>query len=146
MFGIGFPELILIIVIALVVVGPDKLPDLARAFGRGYAEFKRATNELKETFEQDETVQVIKDEFQSAQREVLFSRPFTLPDEVAARSAAKREAGAGNAAAYPDEDDYEPAAHGTVVPASDASDSVKEAASEPSLKTDGGSKPPLPSV
>lgn len=67
MFGIGFPELLLIMAIALIVVGPSKLPDLARALGRGYAEFRRATNELRETFDQDETVQELRQEFHSAQ-------------------------------------------------------------------------------
>lgn len=76
MFGIGFPELLLIMAIALIVVGPSKLPDLARALGRGYAEFKRATNELKETFEQDETVQEIKNEFQSAQHQIRTDLAF----------------------------------------------------------------------
>ena len=70
MFGIGFPELILIMAIALIVVGPSKLPDLARALGRGYSEFRKATNELKETFDQDETVREIKQEFRSAQHEL----------------------------------------------------------------------------
>lgn len=53
MFGIGFPELLLIAVIALVVIGPQRLPDLARALGRGFAEFRRATDELKQTFEEE---------------------------------------------------------------------------------------------
>ncbi|MCM2264932.1 MAG: Sec-independent protein translocase protein TatB [Desulfuromonadales bacterium] len=53
MFGIGFPELLLIAVIALVVIGPKRLPDLARALGRGFAEFRRATDELKQTFEDE---------------------------------------------------------------------------------------------
>lgn len=53
MFGIGFPELLLIAVIALVVIGPKRLPDLARALGRGFAEFRRATEELKQTFEEE---------------------------------------------------------------------------------------------
>jgi Tat protein translocase TatB subunit len=79
MFGIGFPELLLIMAIALIVVGPSKLPDLARALGRGYAEFKRATNELKETFDQDETVREIKDEFHSAQREILSGKSLLRP-------------------------------------------------------------------
>jgi Tat protein translocase TatB subunit len=70
MFGIGFPELLLIMAIALIVVGPSKLPDLARALGRGYAEFRKATNELKETFDQDETVREIKQEFRSAQHDL----------------------------------------------------------------------------
>jgi len=53
MFGIGFPELLLIAVIALVVIGPKRLPDLARALGRGFAEFRRASDELKRTFEEE---------------------------------------------------------------------------------------------
>lgn len=56
MFGIGFPELLLIAVIALVVIGPKRLPDLARALGRGFAEFRRATDELKQTFEEEARV------------------------------------------------------------------------------------------
>jgi Sec-independent protein translocase protein TatA len=40
-------------VIALVVIGPKRLPDLARALGRGFAEFRRATDELKQTFEEE---------------------------------------------------------------------------------------------
>ena len=79
MFGIGFPELLLIMAIALIVVGPSRLPDLARALGRGYAEFKRATNELKETFEQDETVKEIKNEFHSAQQQLRTDLTFTKP-------------------------------------------------------------------
>jgi len=53
MFGFGFPELLLICAIALVVIGPKRLPDLARALGRGFAEFKRATDELKSSFAEE---------------------------------------------------------------------------------------------
>lgn len=77
MFGIGFQELLLILAIALIVVGPSKLPDLARALGRGLAEFKRATTELKETIDQDDTVREIKEEFESAQREIMSARVLT---------------------------------------------------------------------
>lgn len=80
MFDIGFDEFLLILVVALFVYGPNKLPDLAKALGRGYAEFRRATNELKETFEQDETVREIKQEFHKAQHEVLYGKRFSEPE------------------------------------------------------------------
>ena len=55
MFGIGMPELLLILALALIVLGPKKLPELARALGKGMAEFRRATDELKDEFRQLET-------------------------------------------------------------------------------------------
>lgn len=54
MFGIGMPELLLILAVALIVLGPKKLPELARALGKGMAEFRRATDELKDQFQQME--------------------------------------------------------------------------------------------
>ncbi|HEX9144688.1 MAG TPA: Sec-independent protein translocase protein TatB [Candidatus Binatia bacterium] len=54
MFGIGMPELLLILAVALIVLGPKKLPELARALGKGMAEFRRATEELKDQFQQME--------------------------------------------------------------------------------------------
>lgn len=49
MFGIGFPELLIILVVALLVFGPAKLPELARSLGKGMAEFRRASNDLRRT-------------------------------------------------------------------------------------------------
>jgi sec-independent protein translocase protein TatB len=54
MFGIGMPELLLILGLALIVLGPKKLPELAKALGKGIAEFRRATDELKSEFRQME--------------------------------------------------------------------------------------------
>ena len=50
MFGIGMPELLLILGLALIVLGPKKLPELAKALGKGLLEFRRATDELKDEF------------------------------------------------------------------------------------------------
>jgi TatA/E family protein of Tat protein translocase len=54
MFGsIGMPELILIFIVALLVFGPKKLPELGKSLGRGLAEFKRASDDLKKTIEDE---------------------------------------------------------------------------------------------
>ena len=51
MFGIGMPELLVILVIAIIFIGPNKLPDVARALGRGLREFRRATDDLKNSID-----------------------------------------------------------------------------------------------
>ena len=70
MFGIGMPEMVLILAIALIVIGPKKLPDLAKSLGRAFAEFKRATSELKETLEIDDQLKEVKSTFDHVGKEV----------------------------------------------------------------------------
>lgn len=53
MFGIGLPELVIILVVALIVFGPRKLPDLAKSLGKGLAEFKKASDDLKSSIDAD---------------------------------------------------------------------------------------------
>ena len=73
MFGIGFPELLLIMALALIVIGPKRLPDIARALGRGFTEFKRATDELKTSFNEEVRQADIRDE-------ILGKGKMTPPD------------------------------------------------------------------
>lgn len=52
MFGIGMTELLVILVVALIVFGPTRLPELARSLGRGLAEFRRASTDLRRSFDE----------------------------------------------------------------------------------------------
>jgi sec-independent protein translocase protein TatA len=80
MFGpIGMPELIVIMVLALIIFGPRKLPELGRSLGRSLNEFKKASNELKHTL--DEEIRVEEQRTADQQRAAeTTARPAPVPE------------------------------------------------------------------
>ena len=92
MFGIGIPELIVIFVIALLVFGPKKLPELGKALGRGIAEFKKATQELKESIELESRAEAVKKYIEPAPAERPEIKPLEEDKKIAEE---KKEAHAG---------------------------------------------------
>lgn len=69
MFGIGLPEFLLIMAIALIVIGPKKLPDLAKALGKALGEFKKATSELKDSLDIEKPISDVKRSFDNLNKE-----------------------------------------------------------------------------
>ena len=81
MFGIGLPELLVIMVIALVVIGPSKLPDIAKALGKGMAEFRKASQEIKDSFNLDEEINDIKNDLKEGTIDSIGEYDYSSYDE-----------------------------------------------------------------
>jgi sec-independent protein translocase protein TatB len=82
MFGIGMPEMILILAVALIVFGPKKLPELGKSLGRALGEFKRATNDIKESIQVDTGLNDVRDKFKELDKDLkrsLDEAPQTEP-------------------------------------------------------------------
>ena len=87
MFGsIGMPELIIILVIALIIFGPRKLPELGRSLGRSINEFKKASNELRSTLEEEIRVEEQRDKTTAA---ASATPPATTPPPVDATTVSR---------------------------------------------------------
>jgi sec-independent protein translocase protein TatA len=82
MFGsIGMPELVIIFVIALIIFGPRKLPELGKSLGRSINEFKRASNELRSTLEDEVRIE------EQRSRSTATTTPTPTLDEPVPRNA-----------------------------------------------------------
>lgn len=82
MFGIGLPEFILILALALIVVGPDKLPDLARSVAKGILELKKTANTLKDSLnEHGNPLDDIKPELEEAAKAIKDDVMRDLEDD-----------------------------------------------------------------
>lgn len=72
MFGIGMQEIIVILVVALLVVGPRKLPDLAKSLGKGLQELKKATDGVTETVRETLKPDEVKDDLNNIKDSLLY--------------------------------------------------------------------------
>lgn len=161
MFGMGMPEILLLLAIALIVIGPKKLPDLARSLGRAMGEFKKATSDLKDSLQADTGLSEVKGAFDEMNRDLrqsvsdsstdskdnqswprtsdytTSSASATTRDETATATAetdgATAETSGASAAA-----DASPAAPGAA--AHDAADTNEEP--EPAAAADSDQEPP----
>lgn len=139
MFGIGMPELILIAVVALIVLGPKKLPDLAKSMGRAVREFRKATSELKETLQVDSELSEVKKAFNDFQTDVnktLQPEAKALQGQAGPKEIADESPAAGDAPAGPAPAELSSA---------DKLDELKKAFQTWNAETTpGGSQPPEP--
>ena len=81
MFGIGMPEMLVILALALIIIGPKKLPDLAKSLGRAMREFKKATSEFKETIQLESELSDVKETFNNISDEVKDAVDLNLKPE-----------------------------------------------------------------
>jgi len=95
MFGMGMPEILLILAIALIVIGPRKLPELGRGLGKALREFRQATNEFKSSLNIDDdlgdvrrSLSEMKGDLKSSLSSAAFGDPLKAKETEAEPSAA----------------------------------------------------------
>jgi TatA/E family protein of Tat protein translocase len=93
MGSLGWQEIIIIFIIALIVFGPRKLPELGKTIGKGLAEFKKASNELKQTWEDEVRLDKEKEEMSQILKDTSVQASDILKDESSAaeQSAEKKD-------------------------------------------------------
>ncbi len=95
MFGIGTTELLVIFVVALIILGPKKLPEIARTLGKGFAEFRRVSTDFQRTI----NVEVAREEQTKKAQEEQKTAAESTPAETAKPDPAKEKADKAFAAA-----------------------------------------------
>ena len=105
MFGIGSTELLVILVVALIVIGPSKLPKIARGVGKAFGEFKRASNDLKRTIDHEVDRIEREEKTKKAKSELLTeSVAVSKPAPAAPAVPVAVDEDAASPAAQPDKD------------------------------------------
>lgn len=90
MFGIGTPELLVILLVALIVLGPKRIPEVARALGKGLAELRKATSGF--TQELNQARWMLEEEIRAAERAKLASSAAAPPGDAVTRDVPSRPA------------------------------------------------------
>jgi len=134
MFGIGVTELGIILVVALLVFGPKRLPELARMLGRGMGEFRRASNELRQSLALDDLQSDLRRGLDQSGR---IHKPVSPPDRPAQAGDDLASQGASDPAKQADSD-------GASDPASESA-SAADAASPPNESSESDPAPAAPS-
>jgi Tat protein translocase TatB subunit len=101
MFGIGMPELMVILVVALIVLGPSRLPEIARALGKGLAEFRRATSDVNEELRKAQ--RAIEEEARSAEKARREAEKPKPPEAAAQKAPDAADTAAGASDQKPSE-------------------------------------------
>jgi Tat protein translocase TatB subunit len=94
MLGIGMQEILIILVVALIVIGPKKLPELARTLGKGFAEFKKAADDLQNTVRMD----LERDKHEQFREKYPHLVPEEEEESADAEAMADKETGSGDKA------------------------------------------------